>query len=461
MTNSISFKGVWFLPIDPNKKVAGILSFNQEDGAELELIGQLSSILDFNEIHSPEIILGISTDGKLITLYKNYEYFKSKSIPGFGISKYNTQFILIGSHFENEKDLFFNSLIVDFSYLNEWVNQIGFENIESNFEKNTSDIRYKKPQNIEFKISEHLNGSFEFSFNAPMHNFIHSAVVNQITYLRLNSLSGMTFFEIMDAMWHFNNFLVLGVYEDVYPFSVLLTNSDNFEELNGVKYFTETKVYYKIKSARNNNIRKHQNNFLFTYTHLNQNFELIIQNWFKNKEKLNTISVSLIENLLNNKFNENSFLDIIRALETYHRRFKKNELDSKENYSLKLQNILDSIPKEYYEWLKGLLAFSNEPSLGERLKNIFELLSESKVINTIINPHEVILNTKNSRNYYTHFSVKLKNKALEGVELYRLTEKLQIVLFYLILNEIGFEISQIDKMLEANRYKLYHHLIIV
>ena len=62
--------------IDPNKKVAGILSFNQEDGAELELIGQLSSILDFNEIHSPEIILGISTDGKLITLYKNYEYLR-------------------------------------------------------------------------------------------------------------------------------------------------------------------------------------------------------------------------------------------------------------------------------------------------------------------------------------------------------------------------------------------------
>jgi ApeA-like protein len=72
-------RGLWWLPEIPDRKVAGVLSFSQDEGAALELIGQLPRPHSDSDPESGEVtisagllprerIVGVSADGKSFTL---------------------------------------------------------------------------------------------------------------------------------------------------------------------------------------------------------------------------------------------------------------------------------------------------------------------------------------------------------------------------------------------------------
>ena len=70
---NFELKGIWWLPDNKENYITGILKFNPEDGAYLELMGQLSG---YDELEA-NIILGKTSDGKDITLYKCFEVRKT------------------------------------------------------------------------------------------------------------------------------------------------------------------------------------------------------------------------------------------------------------------------------------------------------------------------------------------------------------------------------------------------
>ena len=67
------YNGIWWLPENQDEKISGTLTFNTAEGAYLELIGSFKKIEDLNKVLNPNIILGITYNGKSITLYKCYE----------------------------------------------------------------------------------------------------------------------------------------------------------------------------------------------------------------------------------------------------------------------------------------------------------------------------------------------------------------------------------------------------
>ena len=76
---NFELKGIWWLPDNKENYIMGILKFNPEDGAYLELMGQLSG---YDELEA-NIILGKTSDGKDITLYKCFEVRKTFNSSGF------------------------------------------------------------------------------------------------------------------------------------------------------------------------------------------------------------------------------------------------------------------------------------------------------------------------------------------------------------------------------------------
>ena len=50
----------------------------------------------------------------------------------------------------------------------------------------------------------------------------------------------------------------------------------------------------------------------------------------------------------------------------------KNEVQPKNEYEKRLQMILSRVGSEDNEWLKGVLAYSNEPRLEQRLNELLE-----------------------------------------------------------------------------------------
>src|SRR5436190_14613496 len=73
---SIEHRGLWWLPDKPAETVGGILSFSQQEGGKLELIGAFNSAFEQAQ-GNHSIILGVTTGGKLVTLQKCLETSRS------------------------------------------------------------------------------------------------------------------------------------------------------------------------------------------------------------------------------------------------------------------------------------------------------------------------------------------------------------------------------------------------
>ena len=92
-----------------------------------------------------------------------------------------------------------------------------------------------------------------------------------------------------------------------------------------------------------------------------------------------------------------------------------------------------------------------------RLKELLSELPESLKQKLFTNEDKFITNVKDSRNYYTHYSLHLAAKALKDGELFYATEKLKVILIALLLKEIGILNEKFENMfLERGRRIFYH-----
>jgi hypothetical protein len=145
---------------------------------------------------------------------------------------------------------------------------------------------------------------------------------------------------------------------------------------------------------------------------------------------------------------ETRFLLLAQATELYHRqRFPGGQLDPDE-HAERVTTILDSVPSAHREWLEAELEYSNEPSLRHRLKRLTKYadLSPYGVLSS-----GFVWKASTSRNYYTHYSYKLKDKAAKGARLYWLSEELRILLTACLLHDLGFDEDETWARLQGTR----------
>jgi hypothetical protein len=456
MTTEIDFKGIWFLPENENNEqehITGNLTFSKDNGCDLALLGTLlDEFSDSNKNQDPEFILGLTSDGKRITLYKCFEYTRTISLPGIETSTYQPSYIFIGKHFRNNEELEFYGIKARFKNLDLWLGKFGFKKISySNY---NLVIDYQSPEPISFKINHILNGKINFNLSAPLNRNILKATIEQKAELEIESQIKKPFFEILNDLMYFQNFLTLGTFETAYPFSIKLFQEENEEENN------EVVLVYKPSFVFSVDEKRHHREFLFTYLDLENNFEEIICKWFELKNKIEPVTSLLLDGFHNKgKFTENRFLNIVQALETYHRRFRKNEVRSKEEHKKMVDEIINSVDSSKKVWLQEKLNFSNEPTLHNRLLELLNSFSIETIDKIISDKEKFIKDTKNSRNYYTHYDESLEKKALKSNKLFTLTEKLKIILITIILIETGFSEEQIGKLFKRNEYRFFNHLI--
>lgn len=453
MIETITYKGVWFLPENPNHQVSGTLTFEPNSEPNLELLGTLTT--KNNRINEPLFILGFSSDGKIITLYKSFEYSRSYSLPGMETSSFIPMYVLIGKHFSSETEFNFKIIKGRFKNLENWINISGFKNVNTDFETHTTKIEYQLPDPIKFNIDENINGLLNFTSSSPFHIQTLKAVVEQKSEIHLEFKQEKPFFYVLKELMLFQNFLTLATFEPAYPISIVLVafNPNDHED------FTRIDVFFKPGFNYVADKKSIGRSFLFEYQDISENFESIIQTWFKLNERIAPITNLLFDSFYDqNGFNENKFLNIIHALETFHRRFKKNEILTQTEYETKVNNIISAIPENTRHWLKEILGFKNEPTLQMRLEELLASTSNETTRKLISNKDKFIKETKNSRNYYTHYDVKLENKALKGNELYQLTQKLRVLLIITLLLETGFNKESVDMIFKNKENRFFKHL---
>lgn len=195
---------------------------------------------------------------------------------------------------------------------------------------------------------------------------------------------------------------------------------------------------------------------LFSYDVIKANAEDVFNKWINAYEILSpALNLYFSTKTGAQKYLEGEFLALAQGLETYHRRTSDKKLMDPDEFDSLVFKIIEKCPKEHVPWLEGRLKHGNEINLGNRIKLIIEpfksLLGNSnkrtKLLRKIVD----------TRNYFTHYSEDLKDKAANGKELWELCQKMEVIFQLHFLKVIGFNEEEINNVIE-NCYPLKQKL---
>jgi hypothetical protein len=146
--NNFTIKGSWWLPSNYDEKLHGQLTFEKDKGATLELMSGFKRMsIDTRQLYHYDIILGLSIDGKHVTLHNcAVSKLSFYTLGNLGNIVLDVQYVFIGTHFNNKEEMRFSKLIGSFSQLEEWSGMNGF-NIELKGDK-CLNVEYNLPEQI-------------------------------------------------------------------------------------------------------------------------------------------------------------------------------------------------------------------------------------------------------------------------------------------------------------------------
>lgn len=430
MVDKIEIKGYWFLPSEPDNRVAGTLYFFPNKKLILELIGS------FHEPHAymaafangddkcKEVIWGESSDAKHITLLNCNSYGSLNFSCSFPMQKFTVQYCLQGIHLSNWTDKIFSKITVKFPYLTKWVNHycVSYSIPFKNDRMHGFDLKFDRDDSNE--ISVQLDDGFdlelEYTCSPPGTSHEEQLIIEQSYILNIMSKNTESFWTLLKQASKFKSFLTLGTLNTIGYQSIQFFSPDEFQELkNGEKIFYPIYLYFNQHDKLQANTST--KDFLFTHNLIENSFDNVIRKWFSFDAQMAPILKHLIESIKEkNIFNTGDFLIVVQALEGYATRFRPY------------------IPKK-----------NKRITLIEQLEY---LLIEFNYVQLIKNTPLDLAIVVNSRHYYSHFFNKKPNAHVaDGIELFELTQGLKVILICCVLSETGFDQNEIISIMKAYR----------
>ncbi|MEM3431546.1 MAG: hypothetical protein QW783_03310 [Candidatus Micrarchaeia archaeon] len=398
--NNFTVKGFWWLPDNSNDSVSGILEFKQDEGSFLELIGSFRTIDNFRLI-APEIILGETTDGEPITLYKNFTNRYKLSLP-FSDITFKTHYIFRGKHFNRSNDIRFSEIFVYFKYLKEWVAYTGFEKIEHDYQTKEILIRYKLKEPQSFRINDEMEISIEFVAIPSALGLIQKEyAIKEENFIRIKFAQERNLDDCLDKIWKIQNFITLAVSKNVHPKAIELKKDANRYP---IKLFYFDKLYL---GQQNKEISPFD--MTLPYPYIKEKLDVYLRNWFIKYREFQTSFDIYFSTLYNsNLYLETQFLNLLTAFGGYY--YNKTKIK-------KLEDVLYKTVEEF-DFIRGFID-------KEEIK---------KIIIT--------------RNYYAHADESKRTKILRGSELLYFKEVLNICFIIILLQELGLTKDEILEKLE-------------
>lgn len=457
MIEEFEYKGIWWLPDKPEKQISGTLRFSPKEGAILDLIGSFKDIEDMHKdkMLEPEIILGIFSNGKNITLHKCFETKSNISFPGFSTSSFYANVVFVGAHFQKKEDIKFKKLSIHYSLLDEWVNISGFD-IQPFSDKKEVVIKYKLPEPIQANISGGCKVFIDIRASGPSLSFVQKeATIKQRTEIKIETSEDKPFEDYRRNMYHIRNFLSLGIMEAVYPLAIEGIAEVNKEIIKDKAYYPPVEIFYELPDTPKVPKRLLPFDMLFTFKDISDRFETFLGNWFKKADLLEPVYALYFATLYNPRmYLEHRFLSLTQAIESFHQRIYGGEYSSDEEYKPVYDALVSAIPgwvkRGLRKSLENKLEHGNEFSLRKRLKEIFDKYQE--ILNGFIENKNAFINkVVDTRNYQIHHDEDLRKRAANRKELYPLTQKLKVLVEICLLMELGFNSEEIRGLFSRNR----------
>jgi hypothetical protein len=457
MIEKFEYKGVWWLPDNPEKHISGTLMFVPGEGAVLDLMSSFVEIKSTNSSFEPEIILGTSSNGKSITLHKCVETKRLDSSLGFPTSSFYANIVFIGWHSAKPKELKFKSFFVNYPYFEEW-SKIGVFShcLESEEKSKQYEVKYEVPEPVEAKI-DNFKISFDHNLNISG-DWLREVNLKHTTFIKIEPEDELHFEEYQSILYHLQNFLSLATTRAIYPLSIEATT----EQYKRVSTFPKSKVrhphieiFYNVIGKVDLSKKLTHYDMLFTFEDISGQFETYLQNWFGKAGLLKPVYDLFFGTLYNpSMYLELHFLSLIQAVESYHRRRFGGKYLSDEDYTEVYNTLVNAIPDsvegDFKNSLKSRIQYGNDFSLRTRLKGLFDSGEYQEILSEFVeNKNAFISKVIATRNYLTHYEGE--EKAAIGEELDPLIQKLKILLEICLITELGFSSEELKKLFPRNK----------
>lgn len=424
MRDKIEYKGYWWLPYNPDETVAGILTYIPGEKMILELIGAFDSskesVIAFMNNKAESIIYGLTSDSKKVTLANCHPSGSVTFTCPFPMIRYNCQFLVIGKHLEHFEQKCFHQACVKISDLSYWCPPTALETIfqinkDGTKIENTS-ISFKTENKIVSDVAVDENTQLKISEGINYDGDYYSPDLKQYTYIEILKRNDTSIEDFYANIFMYEQFLSLATLQTVKCSEIILFDRSVFQELNGERHYQPIQLIY-VQRGINEFQKPPKHDFLFDYNSIAPKYSDILQKWYTEKEDIAPIRSHLIDSIKDKRvFSSVDFLIVIQALEGFCTRFRKSD-----NLSNMIRNIIS------------------------------EFSSIDKLKNDNINIKQVV----DSRHYYSHFMNKSKKaNTLEGKQLFELMVKLRKLLICCLLSFIGFEITQINSILNSSNSNL-------
>lgn len=298
MLEPFEYTGLWWIPENPENKIAGILRYIPGEWAKLDLIGSFKDVRELTRTSRFDIILGVIIDGGMITLYKCIETRTRISSPGTIATSFVCNVVFFGGFFYNINEIKFREISVNYLHLDEWINISGFSfTFPNRGIKEGITIRYKLPEILEADINEDWKIEIGFSSSGPSLSQVQKNLnIEQTTFIIFKPKNEKNYEEYIEKIYQIQNFLSLAVMKPVFPLIIEGQTESNKALFEGKIFYPPIKIFYKIASYyKKEEIAPYK--MLFSFKDIADNFQSFINNWFKKMEFITSSSSPIFCNI--------------------------------------------------------------------------------------------------------------------------------------------------------------------
>jgi len=435
LIREVEYRGVWWLPEDPDRKIGGIFKFSPSEGVQLELAGALKGSVNLSKPFTPELILGKIPEKGRVTLYRCLEVHRLVSAGES--SDIIAEIAFLGAHID-PRHTTFSSMTTEAVGLDLWanINWVEFPEPRELFSKNFS-MRFHRPDPLEAQLSDGTKVVLGVRLEGLKKSWVQTEVrLRRNTFAKVNPPSPRPFEESLELLQAMLDLASLGILHSVAPSLIKGTIEESEDERNEVEILYQVSNQLPIDVSALNLYAT-----LFTLADVYDHFQDVIRNWFDVRDRLKPVLTLYFATIRAPRmYVESHFLNVVHALEAFHRLVIGGHDLPEDEYQKRVDEIIDSAPYQWREWLMKKLEHSNEPSLRTRLTEICRMFPHvsSRLIGNRKERKHFISQVVDTRNYLTHHDPKLEKRAAQGIALFYLTEKLKVLVECCLLRELGF-----------------------
>ncbi len=438
--------GYFWLPENEDTKISGVLTIVNGGEIELEIIDHFNGIESFNDPDDFNRIIGFVEEDGLVTLENCFYTKKNFSFGGISKSKIYVNKVLSGAQWEKDEVVTFDTFSFSLDCLEEWIGITGIS-INKNHSLKTTTISYTPPEKKIFSLNNGMMLEIGFGYSLPGGIALKEARVCQYAYFSIKSSELRELNDFISIAFKITNFICFALDEVVSIKNVVATSTAIQRDVGEEKYSLPIKIYYPSTTYVEKVPNKSWHNMLFTFGTIQDNAQDVFNKWLNAYEYLSPAMNLYFSTKINaQKYIDGKFLALAQGLETYHRRTSNETLMDTDAFTKLVDEIVNGCPENHREWLQGRLMHGNEINLRKRLKLIIEPFKEYLGTNTERN--RLLKNIVNTRNYLTHYSENLADEAVDGINLWKICQKMEVIFNLHFLKVIGFTDIEIKSVVE-------------